>query len=363
MDAGRETRIAFVASEEVAEEATFCATTSLPVMLAQTLPEELLELIFGFMHDDKVSLSHCSHVCRTWLPLSSRLLFRELQPRLGSPDATMLDWCADFLNELKACGRAQSCIRHLVLSSEHLDGQPACQASSLREILLALPNLKSFSLAYLDVIYDTPSSSFSSDIPGDKLSLDTITLCNVLSLSTYRGQVVESGVSESTGLAEFLSLFGRIGALHIDNSALPYLWPFTWYLLDAKPVPLPRLTLLWVEELLLTGFQGAKMLGALEGTVDPRSLRMLAVELSPEVLALVDAFLRRMTELRSVRFVMRADLPSRGALSDSSVMLWYSPASLCFRTGRSAGSACMLYATVNTNIPALISPLDQGSAP
>ena len=36
MDAGRETRIAFVASEEVAEEATFCATTSLPVMLAQT---------------------------------------------------------------------------------------------------------------------------------------------------------------------------------------------------------------------------------------------------------------------------------------------------------------------------------------
>ena len=44
------------------------------------------------------------------------------------------------------------------------------------KILLALPSLKSFSLAYLDVIYDNPSSSFSSDIPGDKLSLDTITL-------------------------------------------------------------------------------------------------------------------------------------------------------------------------------------------
>ena len=314
-------------------------------MFAQTLPEELLELIFGFMHDDKESLSHCSRVCHAWLPPSSRLLFHKLHEHwypLESPDAIKSDWCADFLKELKTRERAQSCVQHLVLSSERFDCLPVCRASSLREILQTLPNLKSFAFPYLEFVHDTSASSSLSDGLGNKLSLDTVTLSYVLTLTTRHGQVAESDASESTGLAEFLGLFERIGALHIANGALPWTYPFTYHLLNAKLVPLPRLTPLWVEELHLAEFQGAKMLGVLKETVDPRGLHMLAVELRPEMLVPADAFLKRMTELRRVRFTMSIDLPHRGASRYSSVMPWYSLVPLCFRTGRSTESARML---------------------
>ena len=271
-----------------------------------------------------MSLSHCSRVCRTWLFPSSRFLFRELDvhPQPELPDATTSDWYVYFLHGMRACKRVQAYVRHLTFSSK-LPGQsnPACPASTLHETLMALPDLKSFSLAYLDFIDDTPASTSLSDRPRAKLSLDTINLRGVLSLSAYRGQAVRGDSSESTGLAEFLSLFEHIGALYIENSLklLRLEYPGAWLVLQAVPVPLPRQALLRVEELHLVGSGDVKMLEALKDTIDPRYLRTLAVDL--EVPSLIDEFLQRMTGLQSVCFVMKVSLPSRGVSFDLSAVL------------------------------------------
>ena len=76
-------------------------------MSAQTLPEELLELVFDDLHDDKASLSRCSCVCRAWLSQSSRFLFRDLklQPQLESPDPSYANWYEYFLKAVTGLDR------------------------------------------------------------------------------------------------------------------------------------------------------------------------------------------------------------------------------------------------------------------
>ena len=102
-------------------------------MLTQTLPEELLDLIFGCMHDDKVSLSHCSRVCRTWLSPSSRYLFRELDvhPQPESPDTTTSDWYAYFLHGM----RAVTAVDTVLWTEENKDVVRKCVTHGIQRVV------------------------------------------------------------------------------------------------------------------------------------------------------------------------------------------------------------------------------------
>ncbi|GJE89294.1 hypothetical protein PsYK624_053910 [Phanerochaete sordida] len=217
-------------------------------------------------------------------------------------------WYQHLSQTIKRSRRVQECVKSLDFTSEGSNGQPACPASTLSEMLGAFTNLRSFKLAYLDFVYDISPFPETHHPQCHGASLGSVNLTNVVGTSSYRGQVVESGAAESTGLANFLSLFDSIQVLTIDNRALPYIYPITWHLLEATPVPCPRPILLKLQELQLMGQLSAKLLGALEGIVDPAFLSTLSVELSPAVLLLVDRFLQRMTRLQSIDFSIRADV-------------------------------------------------------
>ncbi|KAF9066123.1 hypothetical protein BDP27DRAFT_1151553, partial [Rhodocollybia butyracea] len=42
---------------------------------AHHYPQELVDEIIGFLHDDKGGLLHCSLVCRAWMPAARYHLF------------------------------------------------------------------------------------------------------------------------------------------------------------------------------------------------------------------------------------------------------------------------------------------------
>lgn len=146
--------------------------------------------------------------------------------------------------------------------------------------------------------------------------LERVALRNVLGLSTYRGRVVESGSSDSFGLAEFLNIFDEIRDLQLDNGALPFMYPVTWHLLEASPTPLgrPQGRLLRAERVHLTGQQSARSLAVLQDMVDLNGLQRLRIQLSPAVLSLVDDFISRSVNIQHIHLNLRLDLTfSRGA--------------------------------------------------
>ena len=283
-------------------------------MAASSLPLELVDLFMEELFDDKRSLSQSSLVCRQWTIASSRNLFRKLRLNPQVEDETAQDWYETFLLQIKTLPRLCTNVHQLTFTSERADGQPVCSGPVLQHILAALPNLRIFEMSYLDFDGSQNRSDFALNLPPvtSLLKLERVELRNVLGLSTYCGRVVESGSSDSFGLAEFLNMFDEIRDIQLDNGALPFMYPVTWHLLEASPKPLgrPQGRLLQVERVHLTGQQSARSLAVLQHMVDLRELKRLRIQLSPAVLRLVDEFISRSINIEHIHLSLRLDLMS-----------------------------------------------------
>ena len=201
-------------------------------------------------------------------------------------------------------------VRELTFFSERSDGVPKCAIPVLHHILANLPHLKIFEMNHLDFCNPSKTSAFARGLTPVPIPLrvDAVDLKNVLGFSTYYGDVVEAGASDSFGLAEFLNIFEEIHELRLDNGALPFMYPIVWHLLEATPKPLSRQTALRVDRIHLSGQQSAKALGVLQDMVDMGSLKELSMQLSPPVLQLADEFLSHVSNLEHIHISLRRDV-------------------------------------------------------
>jgi hypothetical protein len=280
-------------------------------MATPNLPQEMIDSILVHFEDDKSSLTNCSLVCHSWASATSRPLFRELTLFPGERyPYESLDWFEKFLTKIQRAPRVRQQTRALTFTTANSsDARLSCNLNVLQHILASFPHLASFKALHLNISAHV-SPDFARELPPvlTPLKLHTIDLGQVLDFSTYRGMVVEAGTPESTGLAEFLEIFDEIGELRIENGALPYLYPITWHLLEANPVPLSRRRPLRVEAIHLVGYQAAKMLGVLFSATDPIALQRLHIELSPRILQPTNLFLENRPNIEHMNFSLRRDL-------------------------------------------------------
>lgn len=77
--------------------------TDMNKSIVAKLPQELIDEVIGYLHDDKLTLSNCTLTCRTWSPFSRKLLFRSVQitpfvmptvPHEQFPSVDVPDWSA-----------------------------------------------------------------------------------------------------------------------------------------------------------------------------------------------------------------------------------------------------------------------------
>ena len=282
-------------------------------MTISYIPQELIDLILEYLHNDKRALAVCSLVRRSWIPSSSRELFRELSLRLPDPDSCQSSshWSESFLVTLLGSERVRSRVHVLTFRSDSANGRAQCSLAVLQYILSVLPRLEKFKIQDVNISAHVPSKLVCGLPPVEApLQLQVVDVCNILDFSTYRGVVAEVEGVESTGLAEFLNIFSTIGELQIDNGALPPMNPIVWHLLEANPIPLPRQIPLHVETLTLAGSQATRMLNVLYSMTDRTTLRELTVELSPRMIAPINHFLAMMQNLEVVNFTLRHDITS-----------------------------------------------------
>ena len=274
------------------------------------LPPELTDYILDFLYDDKPSLADCSLVCRSWLSTSSRYLFSDL--RLGhrelGPDVPF-DWFERFLIDIQASPRIRRHVQSITFHSHSSDARLGCSLRVLQHIIASFSQLESLEMSYLNISSDVSPYALSLPPITTQLRLRTIVIRNVLDFITYRGMVTEAGTVESTGLAEFLDVFQEVGELSMDNAALPFIFPFTWPLLEAIPIAIPIRRRVHIEEIHLTGYQAARMLGVLGSATEPTALKGLSVELSPRILPLVNWFMGGRTNVESLYFSFRRGFP------------------------------------------------------
>lgn len=283
------------------------------IMLAQMLPEEVLELILQNLLRDRSSISACTLVCRSWSFPSSRHLFGEIKLTPTVDDSSQeSNWYEDFLAKLQETARVREHVRQLVFTTTRSDGLPACHLTVLQHIFACLPHLWSFEMSYLNISTSNPSAfarSLSTQVPP--LTVHKMKLDNILAFSTCDGVVVESGMAQSTGLAAFLNLFDEIEELYLNNSGLPWMSPI-WHLLEANPSPLPRQNLLRLRAVHLAGYQATKMSPALQGMIELSHVKQLSVEMSPYVLASINDFVGSIPNLEILHLAARRDLVKSG---------------------------------------------------
>ncbi|KIP04309.1 hypothetical protein PHLGIDRAFT_201588 [Phlebiopsis gigantea 11061_1 CR5-6] len=292
-------------------------------MAASILPQELLELAMEQLVDDKHTLAQCSRVCHQWSCASSRYLFRKLRLRPQVQQQSQYDWYETFLLALQNSPRICASVRELVLTAERAGGQPvstgvpACSGPVLQHILACLSRLRVFEMSHIDFAGSSKTSEFARGLPplANLLKLERVQLSNVLGFSTHYGRIDECGTPDSFGLAEFLNIFEEIQELHLDNGALPFMYPVTWHLLEAHPKPLsrPLHQPLRLARVHLTGQHSTMALGVLQHMIDMRALKGLSLQLSLPVVRLADEFLSHASRLEHAHITLRRDLaPAHG---------------------------------------------------
>ncbi|TFK44090.1 hypothetical protein BDQ12DRAFT_672368 [Crucibulum laeve] len=96
------------------------------------LPQELVDHIIDHLHDDPVSLSHCSLVCHAWLRTSRLHLFAKVNLKAGSPHTPAVvppeDRCRSLYRLLK---RSPEIIPH-IRELDICEGSPAHHSPEVR---------------------------------------------------------------------------------------------------------------------------------------------------------------------------------------------------------------------------------------
>ncbi|KAK0234248.1 hypothetical protein IW262DRAFT_1335325 [Armillaria fumosa] len=115
----------------------------------QILPQELIDHIIGYLHDDTQTLRACSTVCRTWTQSSQRHIFCHISIDL-QPSS---DIVPTFCQSLVSAPHVAQCLQHLSISEETSLGRPDYPDAlhpihSITALLPALVNLTTLSIDF-----------------------------------------------------------------------------------------------------------------------------------------------------------------------------------------------------------------------
>ncbi|KAK0209281.1 hypothetical protein DFS33DRAFT_523381 [Desarmillaria ectypa] len=113
------------------------------------LPQELVDQIIDYLHDDIQSLRACSTVCRTWTRSSQRHIFRQISIDL-QPFSGILPM---FCQSLTSTPHVAECLQHLSISEETSLGRAnypdtLYSIHSLTALFPALVNLTTLSIDF-----------------------------------------------------------------------------------------------------------------------------------------------------------------------------------------------------------------------
>lgn len=183
---------------------------AVPLRLAQ----ELVDMTIDYLHDDRDALMQCSLVCRDWVHSSSLHLFNRMRwppcPKkqkacLGALDGD--DCFSSCLDLLSASRRLRSTVRVLQLSCHKCAIQRDTSRRSaplpfsvLFSIIESLPVLRTLELHECRLLPETPPADFYPT-----RSLDKIKITYIWRQAGWQATL------------DFLSLFRRVGSLHIHS--------------------------------------------------------------------------------------------------------------------------------------------------
>lgn len=272
-------------------------TSASPIeMSTQSLPAELIDHVLQYLSSDKSTLANCTLVCQLWLRLSSRILFSELILRPGfhgtrRPD---LSWFDSFLLDLQGLPRLKESVRKLSLFSGHLNVIPECHVTVLQHILAQLPRLESLHISYLGITPQDPSS-VAAGLPvlPTRLKLHTVSLCNVLGITTSTISQLEP---ECDPLPAFMSLFEEIDHLVLNNFGL--LFNASEQLSEPTQPPIQDLSRL--RAVYLHGSDASKTIYRLHNMISPGHLSKLSLELTPHALHSINEALGSLSNLNTI---------------------------------------------------------------
>lgn len=169
------------------------------------LPPELIHMVLDHLGDDKLSLSACSKVCRSWLIICREHLFRSISLYISEK----LDDYHPFIQFLLS-NAVTPFIKYLTLA--HVDADEKCdlETSTLLHILAMLPHLQQLTLCNLRV-YSKAGNMF--------LTPDAYPRIKALRL--------ENTSDASDDVGSLLSLFVHVPTLHISRQRLLSFEPST----------------------------------------------------------------------------------------------------------------------------------------
>ncbi|KAI0078321.1 hypothetical protein K474DRAFT_938553 [Panus rudis PR-1116 ss-1] len=182
-----------------------------------TLPQEVIDYIIDFLHDDKASLLQCSLVHRTWLDASYHHIFKELDivvPSAESEDAHKITKFAEFLQaepRMAASVRSLELVSHDCMhpipSYQNADdgGRSILDIADISVILRCLPRIQSLTLCGLVIMVGNRpfDSQFKKELKQLQL-LDVVTQKNAPLTPPH-----------SSSIVNLLSLFSRVEELVI----------------------------------------------------------------------------------------------------------------------------------------------------
>ena len=184
------------------------------------LPQELVDQIIDFLHDDHPTLQSCTLVARAWLPSSRLHLFTNITIGVNSP--RFYEFLAEFLAYTRSsCAFGPQYVREMTLTGlgagySTATRNPVTQAI-LVDLLACLPLLEYLNLIFVTLDHGQGAEPLSS-APGAVRSSGTLKLDLKAVGVVYCDAAPDKPFS---GLAACLDAFTHIGKLHLIHSRVP----------------------------------------------------------------------------------------------------------------------------------------------
>ena len=171
------------------------------------LPQELVDQIIDFLHDDHPTLQSCTLVARTWLPSSRLHLFSKI-----SVDVNSSQFC-EFLAYARSCASVPQYVRQVTLIGRHAQSKPTrnpVTQAILVDLLACLPRLELLNLVSVTLDHGKGAEPVSSG-SGSICSLGTLKF-DLKALNVLYCDTVDYSFR---GLAACLGAFAHIGELRL----------------------------------------------------------------------------------------------------------------------------------------------------